>query len=67
MSWNADLLCAGRGLTGELVQRSGEIVAGEAEERNEGRRQRASIVEEVVNRMADVELVNGEVACTRFG
>ena len=54
------LLRAGRGFAGKLVQRSGEIVAGEVEERHEGRRQRAAIVEEVVDRMADVELVNGE-------
>ena len=38
----------------------GEIVAGEAEERHEGRRQRASVVEEVVDGMADVELIDGE-------
>ena len=56
----ADLLRAGRGFAGKLVQRSGEIVAGEAEERHEGRRQRAAVVEEVVDGMADVELVDGE-------
>ena len=55
-----DLLRAGRGFAGKLVQRSGEIVAGEAEERHEGRRQRAAIVEEVVDGMADVELIDGE-------
>ena len=55
-----DLLRAGRGFAGKLVQRSGEIAAGEAEERHEGRRQRAAVVEEVVDRMADVELVDGE-------
>ena len=54
------LLCTGRGLAGKLVQRNGEIVAGEVEERHEGRRQRAAIVEEVVDGMADVELVDGE-------
>ena len=57
-----DLLRPCRGFAGKLVQGCGEIVAGEAEERHEGRRQRASIVEEVVDRMADVELVNGEGA-----
>ena len=38
----------------------GEIVAGEAEERHEGRRQRAAVVEEVVDGMADVKLIDGE-------
>ena len=60
MSWKATFCAAGRGFAGKLVQRSGEIVAGEVEERREGRRQRASIVEEVVDGMADVELVDGE-------
>ena len=55
-----DLLRAGRGFAGKLVQRCGEIVAGEVEERHEGRRQRATIVEEVIDGMADVELVDGE-------
>jgi hypothetical protein len=55
-----DLLRAGGSFAGKLVQGCGEIVAGEAEERHEGRRQRASIVEEVVDGMADVELVDGE-------
>ena len=55
-----DLLRAGRGFAGKLVQGVGEIVAGEVEERHEGRRQRASVVEEVVDGMADVELIDGE-------
>ena len=55
-----DFLRAGRGFAGKPVQRCGEIVAGEVEERHEGRRQRASIVEEVVDGMADVKLVDGE-------
>jgi hypothetical protein len=56
----SDFLRAGRGFAGKLVQRSGEIVAGQAEERHKGRRQRATVVEEVVNRQAGVELVGGE-------
>ena len=60
MSWNADLLRAGRGFAGKLVQGCGEIAAGEAEQRHEGRRQRAAVVEEVVDGMADIELVDGE-------
>jgi hypothetical protein len=49
-----DLLRAGRGFAGQLVQRGGEIVAGEIEERRKRQRQRAAIVEEVVDRVADV-------------
>src|SRR5262249_1706477 len=53
-----DLLRTGRGFAGELVQGSGEIVTGKVEERHEGRRQRAAVVEKVVDRVADVELVD---------
>ena len=56
----ADRLRAGRGFAGKLVQGAGEIVAGEAEERHEGRRQRTAVVEEVIDRIADVELIDGE-------
>ena len=47
-------LRAGRGFAGKLVQRVSEIAAGQAEERHEGRRQRAAVVEEVVDGMTDV-------------
>src|SRR4029453_19406141 len=53
-------LCAGRSLSGNLVEGSGEIATGEAKERHEGRRQRAAVVKEVVYRTADVDLVDGE-------
>jgi hypothetical protein len=55
-----DLLCAGRGFTGQLVEGIGEIAAGEIEQRQESGRQRAAVVEEVVDRVADVELIDGE-------
>ena len=56
----ADFLRAGGGFAGELVQGTGEITAGEAEQRQESGRQRTAIVEEVVNRIADIELVDRE-------
>ena len=55
-----DLLRAGRGFAGQLLQRSGEIAAGEIEQRREGGRQRPAVVEEVVDRVPDIELVDGE-------
>src|SRR5262249_11578746 len=55
-----DLLCAGRGLAGELVQGSGEIAAGQPIERHERWGQRTAVVEEVVDRPADAELIAGE-------
>jgi hypothetical protein len=55
-----DLLRAGRGFAGKLVQGSGEIGAGQPIERHECWRQRAAVVEEVVNRAAGVDLVAGE-------
>ena len=60
MSWNATF-CAPVAASPESWSSAvGEIVAGEAEERHEGRRQRAAIVEEVVDGMADVKLIDGE-------
>jgi hypothetical protein len=56
----ADLLRAGGGLAGEPIERPGQIAAGEEIKRFKGRRQRATIVEGVVNRCADVELSGGE-------
>ena len=41
-------------------ERVGQIAAGQPKEGQECRRQRASIVEEVVDRMSDVQLVDGE-------
>src|SRR5262245_41920416 len=55
-----DLLRAGRGLAGKLVQGSDEIAAGQPIERHECGRQRAAVVEEVVDRPADAELIAGE-------
>ena len=49
-----DLLAAGRGFAGELAQRIAEIAAGEAEDADEAGRQRAAVVEEVVERGGDV-------------
>ncbi len=51
MSWKATFCAPVAGLAGKLVQGVSEIAAGQAEERHESRRQRASIVEEVVDRM----------------
>ena len=56
----ADLLRAGCGLTVELIQGTGEIAAREAEQRHESRRQRAAAVEEVLDRSADIDMVDGE-------
>src|SRR5215831_15157348 len=61
------LLCAGRGLAGKLVQGIDEIAAGQPIERHECWRQRAAVVEEVVDRTADVELVDGEGRQWRAG
>src|SRR5215467_12444455 len=55
-----DLLRTRRGFAGQLVERIGKIAAGEIEQRQEGGWQRAAVVEEVVDGMADVELVDGE-------
>ena len=55
-----DLLRAGRGLAGKLVQGSDETAAGQPIERHECGRQRAAVVEEVVNRPAGIELIAGE-------
>src|SRR5205085_7539025 len=55
-----DLLRAGGWFAGELVQRGGKVIAGQVEQRRERQRQRAAVVEEVVDRVADVELVGGE-------
>src|SRR5262245_16570492 len=55
-----DLLRAGRGLAGKLVQGSDEIAAGQPIERHECGRQRAAVIEEVVDRPADAELIAGE-------
>ena len=57
-----DLLAAGRGFAGELAQRIAEIAAGEAEDRHEAGRQRAAVVEEVVERAGDVLLVGAQAA-----
>src|SRR5262245_63393392 len=54
------LLRTGRGLAGKLVQGIGEIAAGQPIERHECGRQPAAVVEEVVDRTADVELIAGE-------
>ena len=56
----ADLLRAGGGLAGKLVQGISEIAAGEVEQRHEGRRQRTAVVEEIVDGDADVGLVAAE-------
>ncbi len=45
----SNLLRAGRGFAGKLIQATGEIAAGEAEQRHESRRQRAAIVEEAID------------------
>src|SRR5262249_26192853 len=55
-----DFLRAGRGLAGKLVQGSDEIAAGQPIERHECGRQRAAVVEEVVDRPADAELIAGK-------
>jgi len=62
-----DLLRAGRGLAGKLVEGSGEIAAGQPIERHECGRQRAAVVEEVVDRPADAELIAGEGRECRVG
>jgi len=49
-----NLLAAGRSFPGEECQRIGEIGAGEIEDREEVRRQRAAVVEEGVERVGDV-------------
>src|SRR5262249_29150091 len=63
----AHLLCAGRRFTGQLVQGGGEIIARKVEERHEDWRQRGGVVEEVVDRVADIELVDGEERGRRIG
>src|SRR5262249_33055195 len=63
----ADFLRTGRGLAGKLVQGSGEIGAGQPIERYECRRQRAAVVEEIVDRAADVELGDAEWRQRRVG
>src|SRR5262249_50851616 len=62
-----DLLRAGRGFAGKLVQGSDEIAAGQPIERHECGRQRAAVVEEVVDRPADAELIAGEGRQCRAG
>ena len=57
VDWNARLLHAGRRLAGQLRQRIGERPPGEAEHADETGRQRAAVVEEVVDRARDVLLV----------
>jgi hypothetical protein len=54
------LLRPGRNLAGELIERVGQIAAGQPKEGQECRRQHTAVVEEVVDRMSDVELVDGE-------
>ena len=53
----ADALGPRGGFAGKLVQGAGQIVAGEAEQRHEARRQPAAVVEKVVDRIAHVELI----------
>ena len=55
-----DFLRTGRGLAGKLVQGSDETAAGQPIERHECGRQRAAVVEEVVDRPAGIELIAGE-------
>jgi hypothetical protein len=54
-----DLLRAACGFAVELIERSGQIAAGEAEQRHESR-QRAAVVEEGLDRIADLDMVDGE-------
>ena len=63
MSWKPTRLRAGRGFARKLVQGAGQIAAGQAEQRHEARRQPAAIVEEVVDRIADIELIDGQGRC----
>ena len=60
MSWKPTFCAPVAASPESWLERVGEIAAGEAEERHESRRQRAAIVEEVVERIADVELVDAE-------
>ena len=56
----ADFLRAGSGFAGELAQPAGEIGAGKPEDAHEARRQRTAIVEEIVERIGDIELVEAQ-------
>ena len=56
----ADALGAGRGFARKLVQGVGQIAAGQTEQRHEARRQPAAVVEEIVNSVADIELIDSE-------
>jgi hypothetical protein len=54
------LVGAGRYLTVQLSQRTGQIGAGQIEDRHERRRQRTAAIEEIVQRIGDVLLVDVE-------
>src|SRR5262249_7678959 len=54
------LLAAGRSLAREERQRVGEVAAGEPEDADEAGRQRATVVEEIIERVRDVLLIDAE-------
>jgi hypothetical protein len=62
-----NLLRAGRGFSGEQRERIAETDAGEPEDGDESRWQRAAVVEEGIERIGDVALVDAEGAGERAG
>ena len=53
-------LCPGRTFPRQLRKRVDQVVTAESKQSNERRRQRATVVKEIVNRIGDIKLVDRE-------
>ena len=60
MSWKPTFCAPVAASPESCRERIGEIAAGEAEQRHEGGRQRAAVVEEIVEGIGDIELVDAQ-------